>query len=659
MVRFALKIAVSGLVISAITSPASAQLLTGYDPENPGVFEQEPITKPEPLYTEKKQQENLDQENQSDRQSNEYARPLKPAPQSNSKMRVPSRGFLTGFDESQSDDANDVSESSSAEPQSISDQPPEDSEPVDLQADSLINNENEQTVTAIGNVMLVQAGRILRADKITYDIANDKVIANGYVVLNEVNGDIHTADEVELQDQMKNGFVKKLKTYLADGARFEAVQGRRKNGTKIIMEDASYTPCEPCKKNPDRPLVWQIKASKVTHDEEDNMVSYNNARFEMFGVPVAYTPYFSHPDGTVERKSGFLSPTFGLDSELGFSVGSSYYWSIAPDKDMTVGLRAFTQQLPLATAEWRQRWDHASLKMDGGITYSERDDRINGETFTTDEELRGHFFAEGLWDINDKWRSGFDVEYASDDQYLRQYDFSSEDVLESQVYAERFEGRHYTSARLITYQDVRVGDLQNPDQPEVLPEVVTSWIGEPGSVPLIGGRWEVGGSALGLRRDGDEQNVGRLSLNAGWRRRLVSDVGLLTTLNANMRGDFYQVNNADFATNSTAIGDDYSETRLFPQLHVKSSYPMAREFENYQLTVSPEIAFTAAPNMSDNDEIPNEDSQDIQLDASNLFEANRFPGLDRVEDETRLTYGFRTGVYGYDGSHADLFLGQS
>lgn len=94
------------------------------------------------------------------------------------------------------------------------------------------------------------------------------------------------------------------------------------------MESASYTPCEPCKKNPDKPVVWQIKASEVTHDEEEHRISYRNARFELYGVPVAYTPYFSHPDGSIERKSGFLSPTFSLDSELGFSVGTSYYWPL-------------------------------------------------------------------------------------------------------------------------------------------------------------------------------------------------------------------------------------------------------------------------------------------------------------------------------------------
>ncbi|MFP4313433.1 MAG: LPS-assembly protein LptD [Alphaproteobacteria bacterium] len=534
-----------------------------------------------------------------------------------------------------------------------------DSAPVDLQADELINDEDSQIVTARGNVMLVQAGRILRADEIRYDVANDRVIAEGYVVLNEPSGDIHTASRVELFDEMKSGFVDELKTYLSDGSRFTAQEGERKNATKTIMRSASYTPCEPCKENPDKPLVWQIKASELTHHEDEHRISYNNARFELLGVPVAYTPYFSHPDGTVERKSGFLTPVFGLDSELGFSAGTSYYWDIAPEKDATFGLRAFTEQLPLATAQWRQRWDKASLKMEGGITYSQRDDRIGGQTVTTDEELRGHIFGEGLWDLNEKWRTGFDIEYASDDQYLRQYDFSSKDVLENELYAERFSGRNYTALRALAFQDVRVGDLQNEDQPQVLPEIISNWVGEPGSMPLIGGRWDLEGSLLGLHREGEKQDMMRVSLEAGWYRRLISDYGLVTMVDADVRGDFYHVREIDFATPTADPNDDITDKRIFPQMHIESSYPLARGFETSQLVIEPIAALTLAPNVDTDDNIPNEDSQDIQLDASNLFEPNRFPGLDRVEDQSRVTYGLKTGLYSDSGSYGSFFFGQS
>lgn len=533
---------------------------------------------------------------------------------------------------------------------------PDLSNPVDLQADYLTNDENTNTVTAFGNVMMMQDDRILRADEISYNTASDRVIARGHVVLNEPSGDIHTADEVELTDSMKSGFVERLESILADGSRFTAARGRRENAQRIIMSDASYTACDPCKSDPDKPLTWRLRASEVTHHEEEQRISYRNARLEMWGVPVLYTPYFSHPDGSVEQKSGFLTPEFGIDSQLGVNAGTRYYWGIAPDKDATIGLRAFSKQLPLVTAEWRQRWDNASLRAQGGVTYSERRDKVGGQNLTVDEELRGHVFADGLVDINDKWRGGLKLEYASDDQYMRQYDFSKKDVLSNELYAERFSGRNYSAVRFLAFQDVRVGQLRNNNQPQILPEVTSSWVGEPDSVPIIGGRWQIDGSMLGLHREGSGADMGRASLETSWHRRLVSDYGLLTTLDGSLRGDVYTLTNQP-ATQPR--GDSYTTSRLFPQFHTQSSYPIARNFERFQYVIEPVASLTLAPRLNKNSIVPNEDSQDVQIDSANLFNPNRFPGYDRIEDKSRVTYGMRNSLFGHDGSAFEAFLGQS
>jgi LPS-assembly protein len=545
------------------------------------------------------------------------------------------------------------------QPATIQNGEPDLSNPVDLQADHLTSNEKTQTVTASGNVMLVQDDRILRADRITYNLNEDRVVASGNVVLNEANGDIHTAQEVELTDSMKSGFVQKLKTYLADGSRFTAERGERQNAEKVIMEQATYTPCEPCINDPEKSVVWQIRASKVTHHESENRISYNNARFEVYGVPVAYLPYFSHPDGTVKRKSGFLTPTFGVNSDLGFNVGSEYYWAIAPDKDMTVGIRAFTEELPLLTAEWRQRWDSASLIAQGGITRSKRTDKSGGINVVQDDEVRGHIFAKGLWDMNDKWRSGVNVQYASDDQYMRQYDFSSEDVLENEIFTERFSGRHYTTIRMLAFQDIRVGKYKVNDQPHVLPEIISSWIGEPGSMPILGGRWEILGSMTGLYREGNDRDLARASLEAGWQRRMISDTGLVTTFDADLRGDLYATREEQLSAAGTLVENTDTYSRFFPQFQMMSGYPVAKQFENFQLVLEPQVAITASTSTGANTEIPNEDSQDVQIDTANLFEPNRFPGYDRVEDGIRATYGLRAGLYGHEGSTLEVFGGQS
>ena len=527
-------------------------------------------------------------------------------------------------------------------------------EPLNIEADTMRYDDASKTVSAQGNVIIMQDGRILRADDVEYAVEEDRVRARGNVVLNEENGDIHFAQDAQYFNELQNGSVDHLETTLSDGSRFSAEQGVRENAQRTVMKGASYTSCEACQQNPDKAVPWQIVASDVTHDEEEARVSYRNARFNVYGVPIVYTPYFSHPDGSIKRKSGFLSPSLGFRSDLGGFAENNYYWAIADDKDATLGVVAYTDVAPLGLFEYRQRWRNAGLTVNGGVTHSDFTD----ENSVIRDELRGHIFANGLWDINDEWRSGVEIEYVSDNQYADQYNISDEDVLQNTIYAERFSGRNYATGFVQLYQDIRTSDLET-DQPGVLPELYASFIGDAGDVPFVKGRWDASFGLLSLFRDGNEQDVIRASTDLGWKRRLVSDYGLVSNVDLTLRGDAYYVNDNDVSTTITGQESGALETRFFPQVHIESAYPVARNFEKAQLMFEPLVAISASNENNQNDDIPNEDSQDVQLDSSNLFTANRFPGADLVEDRSRVTYGVRSALNGYKGSSAEVFLGQS
>lgn len=530
-----------------------------------------------------------------------------------------------------------------------------ENDPVDLQANEVVYDENNGVVSALGDVEIVQSGRILRAEMVVYNLPEDKVEAIGNVVMNEVTGEVYFADRVELKDEMKDGFVSGLRGVLMDGSRFTADEAEKVADLKVIMRKASYTACEPCKLNPEKKPLWQIKAREVTHHKDEARVSYDNATFEMAGVPVLYTPYFSHSDGTIDRKSGFLIPSVGFDSELGAIYDQAYYWNIAPDKDATIGAMILSDQAPLLKGEYRQRFSDAELVLSGGVTNSDRIDTDNGEEVREGTETRGHFFADGLWNINDKWRAGTKLEVVSDSQYLRQYNISNEDVLENKVFVERFDGRDYATANFTRFKDIRVSD-RKVDQPSLLPEVYSRFLGNPNS--LLGGRGSLELSALGLHREGDDQDLVRGTAVAGWERRYVSDWGLVNTLNFNMRGDAYRINDSDESTDANQENDQNSALRGFANAHWEASVPFQKQYEKAQVVIEPVGAITLASNLED-DDIPNEDSQDVFLDETNLFNPSRYPGYDRIEDESHATYGIRTGIYADNGYKGTVFLGQS
>lgn len=526
-----------------------------------------------------------------------------------------------------------------------------DKAPVDFVADNLMHDDENQKIIARGNVELAQSGRVVTADEITYDLLGDKVIAKGNIALTDEDGNVYFADYLELNDSFKDGFADKMRVVLVQGDYFWADKAERIGGTVTRMKNARYTPCKPCEDNPDKAPAWSINAKSVEHDQENHRVSYHDAWFEFFGVPVVYTPYFSHADGTVKQKSGLLSPTFSLDSELGAGVGAAYYWGAAPDMDATIGLQAFSKEAPVLSGEFRKRYADASIVLNGSITESSRIERSAGREFAIEDEVRGHFQGIGLWDINDKWRAGFDVEVVSDNQYLNQYNISDEDVLESEAFVERFSGRNYAATRALFFQDLRID--RDVDQPNVVPEIEASFVQDAGA--FLGGRLDADISFLGLRREGSDQDLNRLSIRSGWDRRFVSGYGLVSDIEAYVHGDAYNIRDIG-VDNETK-----TEGRFYPVANLKTEFPIARPFDGYQVMFAPTASVTLAPdlNESDEDDIPNEDSLDVKLDSTNLFETSRFPGLDRVEDDIKATYGIRAGVYGDGGSHTEVFVGQS
>lgn len=527
--------------------------------------------------------------------------------------------------------------------------PPPPTDQVDFQATSVLYDEASQIITAEGQVEISQAGSIIKSDKIVYNLLQDKVEAIGHVVMMDSSGDVHFAERAELKSKLKDGYIKKLKSVLADGSRITASEGQ-KTGGRTVMKDASYTPCEECKVNPDKPVLWQIVADEVTHDKDNHSVDYKNAKFEVYGVPVAYVPYFSHSDGTIKQKSGFLTPKFSLNSQLGFGLESRYYWGISPSEDATISAKVFSKNIPQLTGQYRKRFDTAEIKFDSSVTYSNDNDDTD-----SDKKIRGHLFGDGLWDINDKWRSGYELQLATDDTYLREFDITRDNVLENQIYAERFNDRDYFVARALAFQDVRVSD-RSADQPNILPEVQASFMSDPNN--FLGGRWNADFSSLNLLREGNGQDIFRGSAGLDWQRRDVSSMGLINTFNISMRMDGYQISDRD-ETSIVGGSGGANAFRFYPVIHDVISYPVSKDIGSAQIIVEPTVAFTVSTKTKNNSKIPNEDSQDVQIDTTNIFEANRFPGLDRVEDKSHVTYGTRTGIYLDDGSKGEVFLGQS
>ncbi len=526
-------------------------------------------------------------------------------------------------------------------------------DPVLLTADQVTFDEVNSLVTASGNVELAQGKRSVRADKITYNQKTKVVTATGKIRLVEPSGDIVFADYAELTDDLKDVFIENIRVLMTDNGRMAGAEGERREGRLTRVNRGVYSPCDLCKEDPTRPPLWQIRAVRIVHDNEEHEVRYRDATMEIFGIPVAYTPYLSHPDPSVDRKSGFLTPSAGNSSNLGAILKTHYYWDIGPDQDATFDLHYYSQQGPLLGGQYRKRFENGRLSLEGAIT---RGDGGNSTTAPKETRNRGYVAARGLFDIDETWRAGFDVKRASDPTFLRRYYDFREDYLTSKAFVEGFRGRNYAAITGYSFQDMRYG---NPiPEPVALPDARYNALGEPGS--LFGGRWSLDTSLLGVSRF---RNAGpdtqRFVVQPGWERNIVSNAGFVTTLSGSVLVAGYtaqQFNNND----PTVRGNDnISRFRFFPQGQATVRYPFVRYGESSSQLIEPIGQLTFAPKLPNGRVFPNEDSLDIEFDDVNLLQPNRFTGIDRLDDGTRFTYGLRTAIYGNTQGSASLFLGQS
>jgi len=518
--------------------------------------------------------------------------------------------------------------------------------PILLSADEMSYDRQAGLIVAKGHVEASQDDQVLLADQITYNQHKDVLTATGHISLLEPDGTVLFGDHMELTGDLKDGIIENLGAILTDNSRFAASGARRSNATILELTNAVYSPCNLCVEDPTRPPLWQIRAVKVIHDSKRKTVEYKDAWLEVWGVPVAYTPYFVHPDPSVKRQSGFLTPSIGNSSDLGFVARVPYYIDIAPDKDATLTPIITTEEGPVMAAEYRQHFGPGPLELSGSIT---RDSQ---------EDIRGHIRAKGRFDIDPTWRWGLDVNRATDDTYMRRYGFGivdpffgTNDTLTSQLFAEGFRRRNYASARAFAFQGLRINDDPGMS-PLVLPLLEYNHVGE---ADRFGGRTNLDVNLLALTRS-EGTDTRRLAVNAGWQVPRLGPLGSVYTLSASLRGGLYHVNKQSLGNGNTFSG---VTGRLVPQVALDWRLPFIRDSGRVYQIVEPIAEAVVSPNGGNPDKIPNEDSVDFVFDDTNLFTTNRFTGHDRVEGGTRFNYGLKWGAYGQGGGSTTVLVGQT
>ena len=253
----------------------------------------------------------------------------------------------------------------SAFAQAIADLAPDvpDGSEMLLEADTLIYDNNDDTVTASGGVKIDYGGNKLVANQVTYDRRSRRLIASGDVQIVDPEGTTVYSETIDITDDFGDGFVNTLRVETVDKTYFAAESGERRGGFLTTFNNGVYTACEPCEEQPDKAPTWRIKAKKIIWNSKAKTVRFENSSFEFFGLPLGVFPSFEIADPTVKRKSGFLFPGVTFKSDLGVGISIPYYFALSPTYDLTVTGTGYTEQGFLGEAEWRQRFNNGEYSV--------------------------------------------------------------------------------------------------------------------------------------------------------------------------------------------------------------------------------------------------------------------------------------------------------
>lgn len=539
---------------------------------------------------------------------------------------------------------------------------------VYLDAERLIEDRDNEQVIYEGNVVARFSGRTLRADRVIYDRKNNIVRAQGNVEIIDQDGQSRFADEIQVNEELGDGYALNFSSRLEGGAVATAAAAIHDSDEGNTLEQMAYTSCPVCVDDDSEP-TWSIRAKRAVQNKKTEMISYQHAFLNIKGIPVVYVPYFAHPDPGSDRRSGFLQPTPGASSTTGLLYKQPYYWAISPSSELTIEPTFYQRVNPLVGLTYKKRFWSGYIHAEGAFAYDSDFDG-DGEKLG-DETWNSHIHANGQFQINNDWKWGFGTEVQSDDTYDRRYDidglrkdrgiFTGQTrSLLSQFYLQGQTETMYTEFGALRFQSLSSG-IDPATTPLVLPTMFAEKNFELGDWKNIDlGTLAVSASTAIVQRDLGV-STRRVTTNANWRQRSILGPGLVVEPFAQIRGDIYDVED----TNN--VYEEQTVSRSLGLAGVQASFPLTKRAGAFDLVIEPTaMAAWGSDNANDNglphegiliDNGSGELIRDVEhtlrfeADESTLFNPNAAPLNNLWEGGQRLAIGVNAAArWGKDNS---------
>ncbi len=363
---------------------------------------------------------------------------------------------------------------------------------------------------------------------------------------------------------------------------------------------------------------WELQAGEFVHDKKNKVFEYKNSWLKIFDKKILYFPFFSHPDPSVKRKTGFLPPVYGSSNNFGSWVNIPYFKVINEDKDMTFNPRIYADDKFILQSEYRQAFEKSNLVSD----FSLNNDGKNTNT---------HIYAKIDGKLNAKTNFDFKFQDVSNDDYLKIHNLSSssplienESLLTTKLNIEKnIDANTNLDTNFTVYEDLSKKDTDRFQY--ILPNFTyTKNIIIPenynGNFKFI---------SNGFQKNYDTNKYESLLINDFLfeSNNIISQSGFLSNYDILIKNfNSYTENSSSYVEK-----EDYE---IFGSLLLKTSMPLKKINENSINYLKPIMAFRYSPNNTKN--ISN---KDVRLDYNNIFSHNRIGTNEIVEGGKSLSMG--------------------
>lgn len=553
-----------------------------------------------------------------------------------------------------------------------------------LESSEITYDFDRDLIVATGDVQVYYDGNTVQAHQIIFDRKSQQLKAVGNVIFIEKSGNILRTEEMVLSEDFSNGFARALQIDTTRRTRFLAEQATRESANVTTIKNGVYTVYTKPTNPPDKPPLWRVRAEKIIHNQQEKIIRFENAAFEVYGRPIAWLPYLSMPDPSVTRKSGFLMPSGIINEKLGYGVTVPYYWALSPYYDVTTILTPLTKQGLFGDVEYRHRFSSGQVSFSAAGLFQAQPGQFT--TSRADERWRGAVNSTASFSLARDWTLGWDLTYKSDRQFFKDYSFVSFGGGEtSEIYLEGNTQRNAFTVRAYAYQISQedytdsefnangfspVGSSLQDKQPLVLPVVDYDYVF---ADPILAGELALTANFTSLTRDetdafsidggttpkfrGVDGTFSRFSVKGNWRRTFIDPLGQTFTPFAYVRGDLFFLTSPD--ADVTALAGESFVGRAMPAVGLEYRYPFIATFDGGNQILEPVAQIVVRPDEQRIGELPNEDAQSIVFDTTTLFDLDKFSGFDRSEGGTRLNIGLNYKLQLDSGYYVSGHFGRS